>query len=86
MVRGRSSGDQGSVGSASVWGHRRHIRQGGVHSPEGCVCFGVRELVIQGVQGLATPAVLASVQMLGAMQDSGAPPGLGQNTPELGPH
>lgn len=41
----------------------------------------MRGSVICGPQWLATPAVLADVQMQGAMHESGVPPGLGQTTP-----
>lgn len=51
MLRGRSSRDQSSVGTASVWGHRSHIKQGGVHSPQDCVCFRVRAVCVLGCIG-----------------------------------
>lgn len=38
----------------------------------------MRGLVIRGLQGLATPAVLANVQMQGAMQGSRFPQSWGQ--------
>lgn len=46
---------------------------------------GMGELIIQGPGRLAAPAVLADVQMPGAMQGSGVVLGLGPTRPKGGP-
>lgn len=81
MVRGEVQVDKGSE-----WGHRSQIEQGGAHSQESCVFLGgVGELVIWSPRWLAAPAVLADMQVRGAMQESGVPLGLGQTISKCGP-